>query len=269
MSDHGKYVLAQGASGARRLEAIHELWGTGMLRIAGEAGLRAGMKLADFGCGVGTALASFAQILGPEGHVTGIDISEAQLDVARQRLAAMGARDVRLLAARADQVPLPDHSFDFVYSRYLLIHLTDPMAAVREMLRVLKPGGVLFIDDGDLTTVYSDPPSAGDHFPRIFAALGEKRGVDYTLGRRLHRLLLEAGIQDLNVQIEQPGYLRGDIKRIMAWSVEETRPAVLAGGLHTEAEFDALVADMHRAVDDETILFVVPRMTRAWGRKPR
>jgi ubiquinone/menaquinone biosynthesis C-methylase UbiE len=268
MTDHGKYVLAQGPHGERRLGALHSIWGGGMISISQRAGLQAGMKLADFGCGAGHALASFAEYLGPEGHVTGIDISSHQLEVARLRLERIGARNFQLIESRAENIPVDDHSFDFVYSRYLLIHLTDPPAAIREMLRVLKPGGVLFIDDADLTSCFSSPPSAADEFARIFAALGTHRGVDYTLGRKLHSLMLDAGIEALELSIEQPGYMRGDEKRVVAWSIEETRPAVVSCGLHTPKEIDAIIEAMHRAVDDDTILMVVPRMTRAWGRKP-
>ena len=267
MSDHGKYVLAQGSNAARRLEGIHKVWGPGMMRIAKEAGLQPGMRLADFGCGVGTALESFAEYLGPHGHLTGVDISSAQLDEARQRLTNAGAMDFHLVETPAESTPLKSDSYDFVYSRYLLIHLIDPILAVHEMLRVLKPGGILFIDDGDLSTVFSSPPSAGDEFSRIFMELGAKRGVDYSLGRRLHTLMAGAGVNDIHVHVEHPAYLRGDEKRIIAWSIEETKPAVVSTGLHTEDEIDAIIVEMHKATDDETMLFSVPRMNRVWGKK--
>ena len=69
------------------------------------------------------------------------------------------------------------------------------------------------------------------------------------------------------IHVEHPAYLRGDEKRIIAWSIEETKPAVLSTGLHTEDEIDAIIVEMHKATDDETMLFSVPRMNRVWGKK--
>ena len=62
-------------------------------------------------------------------------------------------------AASALDTGLPRNSFDVVYCRFLLLHLTDPQACLREMREVLKPGGIILIEDGNLMTAGSNPPS--------------------------------------------------------------------------------------------------------------
>src|SRR5262249_30595299 len=133
----GAYALATGEAAAYRLGILQNLYGSGTRRVLLEAGIRRGMRVADFGCGVGTVTAQLAEIVGPEGHVVGIDASGAQLAQARSRLNGSGAY-VSFVEASATDTGLPPELFDLVYSRFLLIHLPDPERALREMWTLLK-----------------------------------------------------------------------------------------------------------------------------------
>ena len=95
--------------------------------------------------------AQLAELIGPEGHIVGIDFSGAQIAQARVRLNGSGA-NASFLEASATDTGLPSESFDLIYSRFLLIHLAEPEQALREMRRLLKPDGILVCEDGDLTT---------------------------------------------------------------------------------------------------------------------
>src|SRR5262245_25595326 len=131
-SPAGRYALATGEAAAYRLSILHGLYGPGTRRVLLESGLRAGMRVADIGCGVGMVTGLLAELVGPTGHVVGIDASGEQLDQARQRLngAAAVASFVR---ANATDTGLPRETFDLVYCRFLLIHLPEPDLALHEM----------------------------------------------------------------------------------------------------------------------------------------
>lgn len=133
------------------------------------------MKIADFGCGVGTVTSLFAEMVGPRGRVMALDLSPAQLDLARARMAKAGHTNVDFLQADATASGLPSESFDFVYCRFFLLHLLQPLKGLAEMKRVLRPGGTIFVEDADLTTGYTIPPSAierfGDLCPRLDASI--------------------------------------------------------------------------------------------------
>ena len=78
-SDPGAYVLATGEAADYRLRLLHGLYGPGTRRVLLDAGIQRGMRVADFGCGVGMVTAVLAELVGPEGCVVGIDFSGAQL----------------------------------------------------------------------------------------------------------------------------------------------------------------------------------------------
>src|SRR5262245_27958837 len=87
-STAGQYTLATGVAAARRLHLLHNAYGPVGRRVLEEAGVGPGMRVADFGCGVGATSLELARLVGPGGHVTGIDYSGAQCEQARQVCAA-------------------------------------------------------------------------------------------------------------------------------------------------------------------------------------
>jgi SAM-dependent methyltransferase len=263
----GPYALATGPAADYRLRILHDLYGPGTRRLLLEAGLRRGMRVADVGCGVGLVTALLAELIGPEGHVVGIDASAAQLAQARQRLASAGT-SARFVEASATDTGLPPGSFDLVYCRFLLLHLPEPERALGEMRSLLKPGGTLVCEDGDLTSSGSEPPSALAAFADLWGRLGPKRGVDYTLGRRLFQMVLAAGFPAPEITFNQPVVARGETKRFLELSVAEAGPAFIDAGLITAEALDRTLAEMRRLSADGTVLAVMPRMAQVWARKP-
>jgi SAM-dependent methyltransferase len=259
-------VLATGEAAAYRLRLLHGLYGEGTHRVLLEAGLQPGMRVADLGCGVGTVTALLAQFVGPEGSVVGIDASAAQLAQARERLNPDGS-NIRFVEASATHTGLPRESFDLVYCRFLLLHLPRPERALREMRALLKPGGILVCEDGDLTSAGSEPLSALGAFADLFGRLGPTRGVDYTLGRRLFHLVQAAGFPAPEITFNQPVVARGENKRLPELSVAEAGPALIDAGLITVQKLERTLVEMRRLAADETVLAVMPRMAQVWARK--
>jgi SAM-dependent methyltransferase len=261
----GHYALATGEAAAYRLRILHRLYGPGSRRVLLKAGLRGGMCVADFGCGVGLVTALLAELVGSEGHVVGVDASAAQLAQARERMPAGGAK-VRLVEASATDTGLPRASFDLVYCRFLLLHLPEPERALREMAALLKPVGILVCEDGDLTSAGSEPPSALGAFADLWGRLGPTRGVDYTLGRRLFQMVQAAGFPAPEITFNQPVLARGENKRFLELSVAEAGAAFVEAGLITADELENTVVEMRRLTADENVLAVMPRMAQVWAR---
>jgi demethylmenaquinone methyltransferase/2-methoxy-6-polyprenyl-1,4-benzoquinol methylase len=108
-------------------------------RTLQQHGLRPPHHLLDVACGTGLVAVEAAKILGTAENITGLDVSAGMLAIARSKLNA------RFVLGRAEAIPLPDDSFDFLTMGYALRHVSDLETTFREFRRVLKPGGKLLI----------------------------------------------------------------------------------------------------------------------------
>jgi len=266
LNARGDYVLATGNAAANRLRILHNIYGPGARELLLRAGIQRGMSVVDLGCGVGMTTQLLAELVGPTGEVVGVDYSAAQIEQARALLPA-GLSNVRFVEASAIDTGLRREAFDVVYCRFLLIHLQDPEAALREMHELLKPEGIMAIEDGDLTSASSEPRSKLEEFSNLFGALGPKWGVDYTLGRRLFHLVLNAKFSQVEIMFNQPVFAKGENKRLLELSVAEAGPSFVSAGLVSHEQLNETVAEMRRLGNDETVLAVMPRMSQVWARK--
>ncbi|MCE9679933.1 bifunctional demethylmenaquinone methyltransferase/2-methoxy-6-polyprenyl-1,4-benzoquinol methylase UbiE [Shewanella sp. AS1] len=122
---------------------IHRIWKRFTIE---SAGARPGMKVLDLAGGTGDLTAKFSHIVGQTGQVTLADINDSMLKVGREKLRNRGViGNVNYVQANAEALPFPDNHFDIITIAFGLRNVTDKDAAIRSMLRVLKPGGKLLV----------------------------------------------------------------------------------------------------------------------------
>jgi SAM-dependent methyltransferase len=209
-----------------------------------------------------------AEMVTPSGLVTGIDVSSTQLEQCRKLCKATRITNATFVEASATATGLPRNSFDFVYCRFLLLHLVDPAACLQEMREILKPGGMLVVEDGDLTSAGSTPACSLHAFADLFGRLGPTRGLNYALARNLYHLVQAAGFPQPEIEIHQPAVARGEDRFLLKWSVEEAAPAFIAAGLTTADEIRTILVDMDRDTRNPDILILMPQMSLVWACKP-
>lgn len=155
-------------------------------------GLRPGASLLDVGCGVGSITVDLAARVAP-GRVVGVDASEEALTAARAA-ARTAEVHVELVVADALALPFADASFDVVHAHQVLQHLPDPVGALREMRRVVRPDGVVAVRDVDYATVHFHPELPGlTDWLAAYRTTARASGGDPDAGARLLRWVREAG----------------------------------------------------------------------------
>jgi len=201
------------------------------------------MRLLDAGCGSGTDLAVLAAMVGPDGHVTGVDKSDSMLAEARQRPELAGL-PVDLELADVYQLPWPDSTFDACHTERLFHHLEAPEAALAELVRVTRSGGSVVAAEPDFDTVFVDSPNR--ELTRRVLQLSTDWVQNGWIGRHLRTLLLDAGL--VEVTCEPFGVLLTDFaaaNRIL-W-LERTARRAVEEGLLPEDAVAAWLADLEAA----------------------
>ncbi len=159
--------------------------------------LAPGQRLLDVGCGPGTITVDLARRVAP-GEVVGIDVADEVVAEAEAHRLEAGVGNVRFATGDIYALDLPDASFDVVHAHQVLQHLTDPVAALRELRRVLRPGGRLAVRDSDYGAFTWAP--ADDRLSRwleLYHLVTERNGADADAGRHLLGWVQKAGFNDI------------------------------------------------------------------------
>lgn len=116
-------------------------------------------KILDVGCGAGTITLGLAAFV-PEGHVTGLDLTDESVAPAREQAKQAGARNMSFVTGSALDLPFEDGTFDVVHASQTVYHLPDRERGIREMVRVCKVGGVVAVRDIILPSMIIEPKPA-------------------------------------------------------------------------------------------------------------
>ena len=212
-------------------------------------GLGGGQRLLDVGCGLGEAALALAGDLGADGEVVGVDFSAEMVRVATSRAGAAPCR-VRFTVGDARSLVEADDSFDAVRSERTLQWLAEPMSAVAEMARVVRPGGRVSLIDTDWSTFAID---IGDHelAARVRNAVRTERGRSSTVGRRLADLVRDAGLLPVASTEATQTWAAWDPDASPApdgcFSMQSLAEDLIAAGQLASTERDGFVAKVHEA----------------------
>jgi ubiquinone/menaquinone biosynthesis C-methylase UbiE len=227
--------------------------------------------LLDVGCGPGTVTIDLARVLS-SGHVTGIDISEEVIEIARESLKVSGVRNVDFNVDNVYDLSFAENSFDVVYAHQVLQHLSNPVGALEEMRRVLHKGGLLAVRDSDYGVFSWSPDDPRlDRWMEIYQQLTKLNHVDANAGRHLHSWVRRAGFTSLEVSTSNWTYYRPEER---AWwgqlwadriRVSEFARQALEYELTTEVELQQLAEAFLKWADDEDGFFnLVHTEVLAW-----
>jgi SAM-dependent methyltransferase len=180
--------------------------------------LRRGMRLIDCGCGPGSITLDLARAVAL-GKAIGVDLRETAVRQARVLARERGIENVAFHAASVYQLPYADGSFDAAFACAVLQHLSAPVAALKELRRVLKPGGVIGIADGSSMATFRYPTNP------FLQAWDRLRGLEreYNTGRPSETLALRVLLREAGFARTQASGTLVTEAGAPAGSLEETR----------------------------------------------
>ena len=216
--------------------------------------LQSEMQLLDCGCRPGTITLGFAKVIAP-GRVIGIDVGSSQISIARENALEQGISNAEFLEGNIYDLPFKDESFDAAFSHAVLEHLQEPIKALQELLRVLKPGGILGVrtpDWGGFLIAPSTPEL--DKAISYYKLLQQKNGGNPYVGRQLRALLREAGFTGIKASASYECYENlSSIAEYLALRIEDS---------------DRVDRVVERGWADANSLESMSRTLREWSQHP-
>jgi ubiquinone/menaquinone biosynthesis C-methylase UbiE len=228
--------------------------------------LQQDMHILDVGCGPGSITCDIAELV-PNGHVTGLDLSPVALEEARAAATTRKLENTTFTAGDVQaSLPFPDASFDVVFCHQLLNHLSDPIKALREMKRLIKPTGMLAVREGICHLWHPDFPALAD-MDRIIAMTMLAAGAkEPGAGRCLIAWTKEAGYEPNDQDFLVNGTpimgaagrarMRGFFQASFSETAELRKKAV-AAGVDDKRIADFYEAAMKWAADPESFRVLV------------
>ncbi|MBL7521231.1 class I SAM-dependent methyltransferase [Frankia sp. CNm7] len=236
------YALHGGQADAHRLATMARILEPSTDAFLTRLGIRPGWRCLDVGCGHGQVSLLLASRIRPGGRVVAVDGDPASLRVARRNAADVGAA-IGFLSADAGGLPAGRGKFDLAYCRFLLGHLTDPLAALRAMAAAVRPGGTVAVEDGyfTLSTLATlAPVPALAELADVLSMTIRVHGGDPMIGPRLPALLAAAGLVDITVD---PWSVPGSVLPLgvsLLEMLDAARAAAAEAGVATPAQLDRL-----------------------------
>jgi ubiquinone/menaquinone biosynthesis C-methylase UbiE len=240
-------------------------------RFFREAGIGAGQRILDLGSGVGDVAMLLARLVGPSGEVVGVERDAPSIARARVRVDEAGLRNVSFTQSDACEVS-SNRLFDAAVGRFILQFLPDPVAILRSLSRLVRPGGVFAFRE----VSYAPFLLLSAHLPLWSAAASllhetiKRSGANTEIGPALHRIFQEAGLPAPTMRME---ILLGSDPTFTRWISDllcSLRPQIerLNFSLNTLGDFDTLPERLQAEVAASKTAVPFVALVGAWSHRP-
>ena len=147
-------------------------------------------------------------------------------------------------------------------------HLANPQITLSKVQALLKPGGLLVIEDIDFTGYFCYPEfPAFRRYVELYTAAVDRKGGDANIGARLPVMMLDAGFSQVEMNVVQPMGLSGENKLINLITMENIAESVVALDLASQDEVKGIIADMYEFAENPRTVAGLPRVVQTWGYK--
>ena len=248
MSEKVTYIHGTDPTEQARLSLLNRLTNDAFISFLN---LKDHGRILEVGSGLGILAAEVAT-RNPASEVIGLEYFAEQLDVARRQ----ARPNLQFVQGDAHKMPFQESEFDFAYCRYVLEHVSDPVQVLREMRRVVKPGGKVCAQENNILINVLDPECPTfDIVWKKFAILQSKVGGDGLVGRRLFSLFKDAGFNTVELSIAPEVHCAGS-KTFAPWlqnligNIEGGAEALIENGLSTDGEIRRAIEEMRDLIQN-------------------
>ncbi len=259
------YILEVGKSGSERLDEQHKLYATSSKGFLLRAGLKEGMQTLEVGSGTGSMSYWISQAIGSSCRHKAIDISQEQIDFARER--AEGDCIEFEVWDILKQKDAWIGKFDLIYCRFLLGHLREPTKALGHMVSYLRRGGIIACEESTgLNSCFSSPVSGAlEKMIALYLNCQRAKGTR-SLGIDIYHHLKKLGLQTVDANLFQPLLVSPSQKKLVTMAFQEFSPFAINANLISAEEAKSLEDQLGILEMDDSVIGYI-RVAQVFGRR--
>jgi ubiquinone/menaquinone biosynthesis C-methylase UbiE len=259
------YVLDVGTQDQERLAILDEVIGKTSRQLLLQAGLSSGKTVLEVGCGTGNMTRFIAEQVGAHGQVTAVDVSGEQIDIAKKNVSEL--KQITFVQASIFDLPVKPQ-FDFVYCRFIIMHLPNPANTIKHLLSFLKPGGKIICEEATNRVTCCYPQNIFYQQSRdLLLMLGDKKGLDFNVGEKLYSIFYDLKLTDITAHFIQPVLHSERQKRLISLLASSLKQQFLSNNLISETEIDKLIKELNSFIQDDHYFVSFSRTTQICGTK--
>ncbi|MBI3640285.1 MAG: methyltransferase domain-containing protein [Thaumarchaeota archaeon] len=263
------YVLGNTSEEIQRLKIQSSLFEPIAKESLLKAGIRNGMVCADIGCGSGDVTRMIGKIVGKKGQVLGVDINNDYIKYCKDHTKQSNISFVCDDITKSDDIK--NETFDMVYSRFMFVHLTDKVKALKSMIRITKKGGTIIIQEldhaPDSWLSYPKRQSV-DKLRKMYVKLVKKARGDPLAGRKLYKMFVD---QHLHTTVEcySPCLVMGrEPYNTLGWRIAQSlKPQIQSLDLMRDKEYNELFKELKEMSMDPHSFVLYSRLFSVIGRR--
>jgi ubiquinone/menaquinone biosynthesis C-methylase UbiE len=267
-SEGSTYVMGRTSEEYERLRHQAELLESITGSVLDRVGLCSGMRCLDVGCGPGEVMRLMAERVGPTGHVLGMDVDGKLGREALAVLTRKGYGQCSFIEGNVDRLEqILSDRFDLVFTRILLMHLDDPILALRKMYSQVKPGGRIVVQEYYFLRDSDPAIEALAEFNKVFFGVYDKEGRETRIGIKLPGLFIEARIGPPDGTDVTGSLLPSPVgAKMLAAVYRSVLPLALKHGLTTEQRSGWFFEEM-QTLERTNYYMLWPLLVSAWKQK--
>jgi SAM-dependent methyltransferase len=260
------YALQVGSNDGERLALLGQFYDPNSSAFLESAGVTEGDSIVDMGCGHGGVTDRMARRVGDTGTVYAVDSSADQLQIARSALTHH--RNITIIDGALEDDPLRGRRVDWVYSRFLLMHVRDLRRALAAMADMLTDHGALLLEIADVGTARFSPADPDSELWRPWwYALGHARGLSFNVADTIEDALDTAGFTIHRRDQYQPISSGREAKLVHTLGFEQCAPAYLTEINAPPEHIDAHRRYLNRVLDDQSVTIALFNNTQIVARR--
>lgn len=262
-----KYAITGGLEGKNRLAILSRAMHEYTKNFISRAGVKKGDKVLDIGCGGGDVSFELADIVGDQGKVVAIDFDEKIIVLNQVDAQRRNKKNIQFKVG--DVFNLSEiNKYDFIYVRFLLSHLDNPVLALTNITKAAKVGGTIAIEDTQFSGHFSYPKcKAFEEYIKLYKNVLAKRKANADIGVQLTEMFTNAGLDDIHVQVVQPVFMYGEGKLISYITMDKIKESLKKEKLASEEEINKILQELLVFTENPNTILSLPRVFQVYGNK--